>query len=85
MDDVREAVITARYVIADLTDNNPNVFYELGVCHAIGKNVVLVTQNPDVPFDVRHIRHIRYDFTPRGMQGFEAALLETLRGLQDAP
>jgi guanylate kinase len=82
MDDIREAVISARYVIADLTNDNPNVFYELGVCHAMGKNVILVTQKTDVPFDVRHIRHIRYEYTPRGMQAFEATLTETLRTLQ---
>jgi hypothetical protein len=58
------------------------VFYELGVCHAMGKNVILVTQKTDVPFDVRHIRHIRYEYTPRGMQAFEATLSETLRTLQ---
>ncbi|MCJ7458457.1 MAG: hypothetical protein MUP17_05650 [candidate division Zixibacteria bacterium] len=83
MEDVREAVITARYIIADLTDNNPNVLYELGICHALGKNVILITQNPDVPFDIRHIRHIRYEYTPRGMQKFELVLSETLRALQN--
>jgi hypothetical protein len=43
MDDIRESVISCRYVIADLTDGNPNVFYELGICHALGKNVILIT------------------------------------------
>jgi guanylate kinase len=81
MEDVREAVTTARYILADLTDGNPNVFYELGICHAMGKKVVLMTQGAEVPFDVRHIRHIRYEYTPRGMQGFEAALRETLKAL----
>lgn len=82
MEDVREAVVTARYIIADLTDNNPNVFYELGICHAIGKNVILITQNEDVPFDVRHIRHIRYQYTPRGMLEFEEILASTIGALQ---
>jgi guanylate kinase len=83
MDQVREQVSSARYVIADLTDNNPNVFYELGICHAIGKQVVLMTQNTEVPFDVRHLRHIRYQYTPRGMLDFEDALMSTLQALQD--
>jgi guanylate kinase len=51
MEDIREAVLTARYIVADLTDFNPNVFYELGICHALGKQVILITQNPNVPFD----------------------------------
>ena len=72
-------------MLADLTDGNPNVFYELGICHAMGKKVVLITQNAEVPFDVRHIRHIRYEYTPRGMQAFEAALRETLKVLHGGP
>lgn len=78
MDDIREQVMTAQYIIADLTDGNPNVFYELGICHAIGKRVILITQNSEVPFDVRHLRHIRYEFTPRGMKDFEETLKSTL-------
>lgn len=85
MEDVRDAVLTARYIVADLTDSNPNVFYELGICHALGKKVILVTQSAEVPFDVRHIRHIRYEYTPRGMQTFETALRETLQVLHDGP
>jgi len=56
MDDIREAVVTARVIIADLTDHNPNVFYELGICHALGKDVILITQDSEVPSDVRHIQ-----------------------------
>lgn len=81
MEDILEAVVTARYIIADLTDNNPNVLYEIGICHALGKRVILMTQSPNVPFDLTHIRHIRYEFTPRGMKEFEAALSATLAAL----
>lgn len=82
MDQVREQVTSARYVIADLTDNNPNVFYELGICHAIGKQVVLMSQNTDIPFDIRHLRYLRYQYTPRGMSDFEDALRATFEVLQ---
>jgi hypothetical protein len=82
MEDVLEAVATSRYIIADLTNSNPNVFYELGICHALGKKVILITQGTDVPFDVRHIRHIRYEYTPRGMLVFEQVLQQTLQNLQ---
>jgi len=52
----------ARFLIADLTGRNPNVFYELGLAHALAKNVLLLTQQmADVPFDVNHIRVIPYD------------------------
>lgn len=81
MDDIREAVLTARFIIADLTDFNPNVFYEIGICHALGKDVILITQDSKVPFDLSHIRHIRYEYTPRGMKQFEETFSNTLRAL----
>jgi formylglycine-generating enzyme required for sulfatase activity len=51
----------ARFVVADMTDRNPNVFYELGLAHAFAKTVILVTQDlEDVPFDLRPMRIIEY-------------------------
>jgi len=79
IDDILEAVASAKVIIADLTQRNPNVFYEVGVCHTLGKTVVLITQEDVVPFDLRHIRHIKYDFTPRGMKVFEESLKLTLQ------
>jgi len=80
MSDVWGSVCAARVLIADCTGRNPNVFYELGLAHAVGKPVVLITQKAeDVPFDLRHIRYIKYEFTPRGMEAFEHAVAETLR------
>ena len=79
MEDIIDAVKNARIVISDLTDANPNVFYETGICHAMGKDVILITQDEDVPFDLRHIRHIQYEYTPRGMKKFEKALKATIK------
>jgi guanylate kinase len=84
VDDIREAVSTASIIIADLTDKNPNVFYEVGMCHALGKTVVLITQEGDVPFDLRHIRHIRYSMTVAGARALHDALKNTLRAALDA-
>jgi hypothetical protein len=51
-----------RIVLADLTGKNPNVFYELGLAHAIAKPAVLVAESiSDVPFDLRALRVIDYD------------------------
>jgi guanylate kinase len=82
MDDIRESVIDAQYIIADLTDNNPNVFYELGICHALGKKVILITQGDVVPSDVSHIQYFRYDLTPKGMQALEITLRATLQSFE---
>ena len=62
IDQVWTGIRAARVLVAELTSRNPNVFYELGLAHALKKPVVLVSSNEaDVPFDVRHIRVIYYD------------------------
>lgn len=62
IDQVWKGIREATVLIAELTDRNPNVFYELGLAHALNKPVVLVSSNQnDVPFDLRHIRVIYYD------------------------
>ena len=79
--DVWNAINQARILIAECTGRNPNVFYELGIAHTLGKPVVLIAQSADdIPFDIRHIRTILYNLTPQGMRDFESALVATLKG-----
>ena len=64
MDQIWRGIRSASVLVAELTMKNPNVFYELGLAHALEKPVVLVSSNQeDVPFDLRHIRVILYDQT----------------------
>ncbi len=80
MKDIWLSLQGAGAVIADCTERNPNVFYEIGIAHTLGKPVILITENEDdVPFDVRAIRFIKYSMTPRGMKKFESTLEATLR------
>lgn len=59
--DVVSLIDRARIVVCDLTGRNPNVFYEAGIAHTLGREVIIITQSEhDVPFDLRHLRHIRY-------------------------
>jgi hypothetical protein len=52
--DVWKAIVSARSIVADCTDRHPNVFYEIGLAHTIGKPTVLLTQRAeDIPFDLR--------------------------------
>ncbi|RNJ46931.1 hypothetical protein B5V01_34025 [Mesorhizobium erdmanii] len=61
MQDIVSLIDRSRIVVIDCTDRNPNVFYEAGIAHTLGREVILITQNPDdVPFDLRHLRYIRY-------------------------
>jgi len=51
----------ADVIIADMTGRDPNVFYEVGYAHALGKRVILITQNEeDIPFDLKLFYHIVY-------------------------
>ncbi len=64
MEQVWAGINRAKILVAELTSRNPNVFYELGLAHALEKPVVLVSSNEgDVPFDLQHIRVIYYDVT----------------------
>lgn len=64
MDQIWSGINAAKVLIAELTSRNPNVFYELGLAHALQKPVVLISSNEaDVPFDLKHIRVIYYDVT----------------------
>jgi hypothetical protein len=64
MDQVWSGINAAKVLVAEMTTRNPNVFYELGLAHALKKPVVLVSSNEgDVPFDLKHIRVIYYDVT----------------------
>jgi hypothetical protein len=62
IDQVWSGITAAKVLVAELTGRNPNVFYELGLAHALSKPVVLISSNQeDVPFDLQHIRVIYYD------------------------
>jgi len=78
--DIWEKINRARFLIADLTAKNANVFYEVGVAHALGKEIILITQTmKDVPFDLKALRCIVYSFTPRGMKEMETKLRATIK------
>lgn len=87
-EDIWQQINKARFIIADLTHKNPNVFYEVGIAHTVGKDVILITQSKDdVPFDLQYLRYIYYEYTPPGMREFEDKLnsfvSELLRGESD--
>ncbi len=60
IDDIENGIRHARLCLAEITTNNPNIWYELGFALASGKSVVLICseeRNERFPFDVQH-RHI---------------------------
>lgn len=61
IEDIWANINKATLVIAEISSNNPNVMYELGICHTVGKNVMMITQYPDaIPFNFRHMRCYPY-------------------------
>ncbi len=61
LDRIYNEIAKADLMVADLTCRNPNVFYETGYAHALGKRVILLTKNADdIPFDLKHHFHIVY-------------------------
>ena len=79
IEDIWQHINEARLLVAELTGRNGNVFYEAGIAHTIGKEVILITQTmDDVPFDLRYLRCIVYEYTPRGISVLEENLKNTI-------
>ncbi len=82
MDDVLATIVKSRIVICDLSRRNPNVLYETGIAHAQGRDVIMIVQNDaDIPFDLRHIRFIQYFPNGEGLEELERTLIRWLREL----
>lgn len=82
--DIWQAICESRLVIADMTDLNPNVMYELGIAHAVGKDTIIIHQRKghvQFPFDLAHIRRIEYEDTADGGKKLELELGETLNSV----
>lgn len=82
MEDVRASIASADLVIADLTGQNPNVFYEVGIAHTLDKPVLLLSNSmEDVPFDLRHRRVLPYEYTPIGCKRLVSKLKEHVKNM----
>lgn len=60
-----ERIILSDYVVADLTGANANVFYELGIRHAVKPytTVSIYEKNSELPFDLKPFRTYSYEFS----------------------
>ncbi|GAB2564407.1 hypothetical protein [Spirosoma aerophilum] len=77
--DIFELIFTSHVVIADFTDKNPNVFYEVGIAHTLGKTVIPITQSiADVPSDLGHHRALKYLPNEQGYKDLTAELKKRL-------
>ena len=82
--DIFSLIYRSKVVICDFTGRNPNVFYEAGIAHTLGRSVIPIVQRvDDIPFDLRHHRHIVYLNNAEGRQALLQELTPRLRTLSE--
>jgi hypothetical protein len=78
--DIFNLILRARVVVVDFSGKNPNVMYECGIAHTLGKDVVPITQSrADVPFDTQHHRAPMYLPNSEGLRELERLLTAKLK------
>ena len=81
--DIVDLIDKSFVVICDCTGKNANVFYEIGIAHTLGREVVLISQNKsDVPFDIQHLRYIEYSNNELGRDKLKIKLRDRIRELK---
>lgn len=82
--DVFSLIFRSQIVVCDFTGKNPNVFYEAGIAHTLGKHVIPITQSDnDIPFDLQHHRYAKYLNNGEGLEKLKKELVSRLNTLSD--
>lgn len=83
IEDISRSIRESDIVIADITPDNPNVFYEVGFAHGIAKPTILLSdkKRASLPFDVHGFRTIFYDNTIGGKSTVESTLSKHLANI----
>lgn len=80
--DMFELLLTSDLVIADISIHNANVFYELGIRHALrdAHTILIRCRKDEVPFDLKTDRYIAYDLADleSGIESLRKSIEETL-------
>jgi hypothetical protein len=78
--DIFELIYKSKVVIADFSGKNPNVMYEVGIAHTLGKLVIPISQSlDDVPFDLKHHRALKYLLNGEGIENLKTDLIKKLK------
>lgn len=84
--DIINGIIDAELLIADLTSRNANVFYELGIAHAVGNKTIMTAQSTeDIPFDIGNYRVLVYEQTISGATKLQAQLDAAIKEVLHSP
>lgn len=80
--DIFDLIFLSSIVVVDFTGKNPNVMYETGIAHTLGKHVVPMSQAmADVPFDLQQHRVLTYLGNTEGVAKMKAELSRRLATL----
>ena len=83
--DIFGIIFQSNIVVCDFTEKNPNVFYEAGIAHTLGKHVITITQTrEDIPFDLQHHRYIHYLDNGEGLADLTHRLSERISYLRQS-
>lgn len=82
--DILESIATSSVVIADVTPENANVYYEVGFAHGLGRPTILMSdkRRERLPFDIAGVRTLFYDNTIGGKRQIEERLEKHLQAIQ---
>jgi len=85
LEDIWKGIYESELIIADITKQNANVFYELGLAHALGKDVILLRQKDGdpIPFDILGRRYIQYKTLPSSFKKFKQDITSAIRNFFD--
>jgi hypothetical protein len=83
IEDINRSLRESAVIIADITPNNPNVYYEVGYAHALGKPTILLSdkKREKLPFDVSGFRTLFYDNSIGGKSAVEEVLAKHLKAI----
>ena len=86
IEDIKEQISEARVIIAEITPQNPNVYYEVGYADALNKPIILISDRKEglKPFGVRAYRTIFYDNSIGGKNQIENDLRTYIRGIMES-
>jgi len=82
-----DRLIESELVVADLTGQNPNVFYELAIRHAAQKPVIqIIKKDEHIPFDVSQMNTIHLDHNDLdSVEECKSALVKKMLAFQENP
>ncbi|ELY21817.1 hypothetical protein ACK8HJ_18375 [Vreelandella titanicae] len=78
--DIFDLIFCSKVVVVDFTGKNPNVMYETGIAHTLGKTVIPITQSlDDIPSDLGHHRALKYYPNEEGLRNLSNDLYKRLQ------